>query len=416
MKIAYLIGSFPALSETFILNQITGMIDRGHEIQIFSLHRPIEKIIHPDVEKYGLLEKTTYLPQGANNRWIRRIQGALLLPWFCWHNPRLLNYFLSWHLSKGFLDIAICAMARYYRNPGTFDVTHAQFGHLGAKLSRLKIAGIIRGPLVTSFRGGDTSIVLRQNPDRYVELYHVGDLFLPVCEFLSNLHLRHGCDRSKIEVLHSGVDTEKHTYSERLYQRNGITRIAWVGRHVEKKGVRYLLEVVRLLEQSGVRVALELIGDGPLRGEMEGWVTDHGLGHAVVFRGWQTKDEVIDILGTCHIFVCPSVVAADGNTEGIPNALKEAMAQGIPVVATDTGGVRELIEDGVTGLLVPQKDSKALEEKITYLIDNPHLQAKLAPAARERIEQEFDIEKLNERLARLYEKLISDVRSKDTCS
>lgn len=410
MKIAYLIGLFPAISETFILNQIIGMIDLGHDVQIFSLNRPKETINHPDVEKYELLKKTIYLPKCSNNRWMRRIQGALLIPWFCMCNPRLLKYFNTLDQVKGFLDIPICAMARYYRDQKSYDVTHAQFGHLGVRLARLKMANVICGPLVTSFRGGDTTILLPKNPNYYDRLFECGDLFMAVSNFIRHRLINYGCPKERVIIHHSGIDLESMSYRKNGSAVDRPVRLLCIARLVEVKGVEYLIEAVNKLLQEKYDIILDILGDGPLMSIYHEKIKSLGIEHQIVLHGYCDKQKVLRYLYNAHMLVAPSIIGSDNAEEGMPNSIKEAIATGIPVIATNTGGIPELIVDGVTGFLVPQKDAKALAEKIVYLVDNYDLGLKLAKVARGKIEKEFDLSKLNSQLVGAYINLIANSR------
>ena len=121
--------------------------------------------------------------------------------------------------------------------------------------------------------------------------------------------------------------------------------------------------------------------------------------------GWQENQVVRDLLATTHVFLTPSVTASNGETEGIPNAVKEAMAVGVPVVSTFHGGIPELVEDGVSGPLVAERDAQGLADKIAQVIDNPAACETMRVAARAHIEKEYEIEAMTDRLLHLYSNL-----------
>jgi colanic acid/amylovoran biosynthesis glycosyltransferase len=135
------------------------------------------------------------------------------------------------------------------------------------------------------------------------------------------------------------------------------------------------------------------------------------LGEQVKLVGPKSQEEVIALLQDAHLFVTPSVTAASGDQEGIPNVLKEAMAMGIPVVSTRHSGIPELVQDGVSGLLAPERDSEALAERLACLIDHPEKWAAMGRAGRQHVESEFDSDKLNKELVDLYLQVISNDRS-----
>jgi len=118
--------------------------------------------------------------------------------------------------------------------------------------------------------------------------------------------------------------------------------------------------------------------------------------------GWKNHDEIIQLLDETHILVAPSITAKSGDQEGIPNVVKEAMAMGIPVVSTLHGGIPELVDDGVSGFLVPECDADAIAESLRYLIDHPDKWNEMGYAGRKHIEADFDIESLNDQLVALY--------------
>jgi colanic acid/amylovoran biosynthesis glycosyltransferase len=126
--------------------------------------------------------------------------------------------------------------------------------------------------------------------------------------------------------------------------------------------------------------------------------------------GAQSHAEVMRLMEEAHILIAPSITAADGDEEGIPNTVKEAMALGLPVVSTTHAGIPELVEDGVSGFLVPERDSAALGERLAQLVDRPETWAALGRAGRQRIERHFDIDRLNDELLVLYEGIAAEAR------
>lgn len=402
---AFVTGVFPAISETFILGQITGLLDRGVDVRIFSYERPGSSHHHPDVARYGLLGRTTYLSRSPRRRWMRRLHGALAAPWFCLGKARFLNYLRSKDALAGFVDVPSCSLAGALRRTGPFDVVHAQFGFVGAKLARLRAAGILDCPLVTSFRGGDTTIRLSRDPEFYRHLFRWGDAFLPVSQFLRDRLESHGCPASRIIVHHSALNLDDFPFRERGVPTGGAIRLLCIARLVEVKGVRYAIEAVRLLRDRGVDVGLRVLGDGPLRAECESLISIAGLEDRIVLEGDCVKTRVRELLDHSHILVCPSIVGSDGAQEGMPNAVKEAMACGLPVVAANTGGVPELIEDGATGTLVPEKDPKAIASAVERVVRSPEAWSSLCRNARRVIEEGFDVRRLNDRLIGLYRDL-----------
>ncbi|MBN1972656.1 MAG: glycosyltransferase [Sedimentisphaerales bacterium] len=415
MKIAFILKIFPSISETFTLNQITGLIDKGHDVRIFAVKRGDMEVMHPEVEKYHLFEKTVFLPKEIKNKWLCRLKQLLLFPGICIRNPRLLNYCKSLNSMKIFLWPLECTLARYYDKYGTFDITHAQFGDVAVdpNLVRLKKTGVLSGPLVVFFRGHDAYIYLRTWPKYYDDLFQNADKFLTVSEAIKQLLLEHGAPEDKVSVHHSGICLDEFPFSTRELPLTGPVRLLCAARFVEYKGINYLLDAVSRLHRSGFNIQLDVIGDGPLKHNYQEQIESLGIDRIVQLHGSLIRSNVLQFLQKAHILIHPSIRAANNEEEGIPNILKEAMASGLPVIATKTGGIPEIVEDGVTGFLVPQKDVEALVEKIIYLIEHPQIWAGIARAGRARIESEYDSDKLNEQLIELYRQLLKKIITKN---
>ncbi len=126
----------------------------------------------------------------------------------------------------------------------------------------------------------------------------------------------------------------------------------------------------------------------------------------VKLHGWKNQKEIIEILDVCHIFIAPSVTGVDGNQDAPVNTLKEAMAMGLPVISTFHGGIPELVEDGKSGFLVPEKDADAIASKLTYLLEHPETWKQMGKIGRSRVEEKYDMNKLNDELVEVYQKVV----------
>jgi len=406
MKIAFLVEKFPLLSETFILNQITGLLDAGEELDIYAWRTGQSEIAHSDVARYGLLERTRYLkpPAGRLNRVARTT--ALLAGGQAWRRPSLFRAAAKPRAGGGpTTRLAwLYAGARFLtREP--YEVVHCQFGQLGLKALRLREMGVARGRLVVSFRGFD--LTANGASESYERLFREGDLFLPVCERFRQKLIALGCEESKIQVLRSGLALSNFEFTPRRRGTDEPTKLLTIARLVEKKGVAYGIEAVARLKASGHRVRYTIVGDGPLRKDLEQRIQRLGLFEEVRLVGAQNHDDVLSMLQDAHILLAPSVTASTGDQEGIPNALKEAMAMGLPVLSTVHSGIPELVEDGVSGFLVPERDVEALADRLACLLDHPELWPEMGRAGRTRVEAEYDIRKLNDQLLAHYRGLAS---------
>ncbi len=405
MRIAFFVDAFPVVSETFILNQITGLMDRGHTVDIFARHRRRGHSVHDDISRYRLLDRTHDL-DGSRSRPQRWLTGLRLLLAMRWLTPNGLGLLAKVVRHRGntppFNTLGVLKIASQERSEGAYDVIHCQYGTLGRPLLHLKNIGLIHGRLVTSFRGHDVTQHEKIEPNYYTELFREGDLFLPVSLSLESRLLALGAPRDRTFVHHSGIDCARFPFHERVRAPSEALVVLTIARLVEMKGVAYGIEAVATLLRSGVSVVYHIVGDGPLRQQLTDLIQERGASAHIHLHGAKPNEAVIEFLAGAHVLLAPSVTATNGETEGIPNAVKEAMATGLPVVATRHSGIPELVEDGVSGFLVDERNAAALAERLSYLAVHPETWGAMGRAGRAMIEAQFDRHALNDELVRLY--------------
>jgi colanic acid/amylovoran biosynthesis glycosyltransferase len=261
-------------------------------------------------------------------------------------------------------------------------VLHAHFGRGGALA--LPIARALDIPLVVTFHGGDASkdkhYKFRPLPTifqrRLAALKREARAIICVSDYVRDVLLRRGFPAEKLHVLRYGVEIET---AEPIAEPASDAEILFAGRFVEKKGIRYLIEAARLWQERGIGRPLALIGDGPLEPELKRQAA--GLDH-VHFLGWQSNAETRRRMGRAFAVCVPSVVAAAGDAEGLPNVVLEALAAGVPVIGTDEGGIVEAVEHDRTGLLVAPGDAGAIADAVVLLDEQPAIRHRLALAAR----------------------------------
>lgn len=410
MRIAVIVCQFPVLSETFILNQITGLIDRGHEVDIYADAWGDRSKIHPDVEKYRLLERTYLLTEVPTNPVWRLLKGVGLLlanfhkaPWFL---LRSLNVF-KYGLQAAGLWLMYSAISLI--NQPTYDIIHCQFGTQGYR--GMFFRNVLQPPpkLIVMFRGHDISRYVAEQGDRvYDELFKAADFFLVNCEFFRQRVIQLGCEPDRIAVHLSGLDCSKFTFTPRQLELGSPVRIATTGRLVEKKGIEYAIRAIAQQAKTHPNIEYQIIGDGPLKNSLQSLIQELNATSFIQLLGWKTEQEIIQLLEKAHLFIAPSVTAQDGNQDAPINVLKEAMAMGLPVISTLHGGIPELVEDDISGFLVPERDVDALSEKLGYLIEHPERWAEMGRAGRAFVEQHYDIHGLNDRLVQRYEQLLGE--------
>ncbi|MEX2531229.1 MAG: glycosyltransferase [Gemmatimonadota bacterium] len=417
MKIAFIVSQFPAVSETFILSQITGLFDRGAEIDILARTELPQPVEHPAVTAYGLRGRTRYADGPPDGRWGPRLKMVGMLgsaPFRVPLNGTSVQRLFRHGLSDARRTIGFTSSTRQI---GSYDVIHCHFGPMGKWGMSLRSMGLLKGRLVTTFHGYDMCRPFREEgPHVYDRLFEEGDLFLPISEYWRDRLIAHGCPPEQTFVHHMGVDCEAFDFRPRAIEPTEPVRILSVSRLAEKKGLEYAIRavaaVIKDLERDGSGIGpgtsgieYTVVGSGPRGAELEQLTHDLGISESVQFLGSRPRNEVADLMGRAHIFLAPSVTAEDGNKEGIPVALMEAMATGLPVVSSEHSGIPELVENGVTGLLAEERDVDGLEDRIHRLVADPTLYRRLAEAGRRRVETEFNTERLNDQLLGFFETL-----------
>ena len=268
-------------------------------------------------------------------------------------------------------------------------LVHAHFGRGGA--FALPIARALGVPLVVTFHGADATkethyrkrLVPRIYGRRLAALQREAALFVCVSGFVRDRLLERGFPPDKLEVIHQGVAIERRMEPGAAAD----PYVLFVGRFVEKKGAADLIEAMRLLGSRRGATRLMLIGDGPLAGALRQRAT--GLDW-ISFPGWLPNAEVRRLMRGAIAVCVPSVTAPDGDSEGLPTVIFEAMAEGTPVVATRHAGIAEAVEHGRTGLLVPPGDPRSLADALANLIANPERRRALGAAARLVASERFD--------------------------
>ena len=170
----------------------------------------------------------------------------------------------------------------------------------------------------------------------------------------------------------------------------------------------FAIEAVSRLLSKGEKIEYTVVGDGMLRENLQQLIEGMGIERQVKLLGWKTHEDVKMLLEESHVLVAPSLTSESGDQEGIPNAIKEAMASGLPVISTFHSGIPELVTDGVSGLLVPERDAGSLADALAYLISHPDLCKEMGQAGRSQVEQKFDSDSLNKKLEELYLDLMQE--------
>lgn len=408
MRIAFVIKTFPELSETFILNQITGLIDRGHEVDIFAGQRGDAGEMQPDIRRYRLMERTRFTVPHAKSRLKRSVGALKLAVSHVPENPRAvlgsLNVLAYGRRAASFRLLHEIVPFLPRRD---YDIIQCHYGMLGTHAALMKKVGVLTGRIVVMFHGFDIRQGREQGPGMYREIMGRDIHVLSISSYNRANLLEFGFPPDNIVNHPVGIDMKRFPFRRPRQQPSGgsgreCVKILTVGRLVREKGLEYGLQAIAevLARDPSRRVQYTIVGDGEQRDELQELAAALKLGGVVTFAGGQDQRHVRRELQRADLFLLPS------RNEALPVCLMEAQASGLPVVATSVGSVHEIVRDGHSGFLVPPGDAIALADRLAYLIDNPQVWRGMGQAGREHVEARYDVNRLNDRLIRIYEAIL----------
>ncbi|HHT9114695.1 MAG TPA: glycosyltransferase [Candidatus Wunengus sp. YC65] len=287
-------------------------------------------------------------------------------------------------------------------------LVHAHFGPQGVAMIPIKRR--LKLPLITTFYGFDLTQLPRENMwnKAYQRLFKEGDLFLVEGNNMKQSLMEIGCPGEKIVIQHIGVNTEKINFKERSFPSDWKIVILCCGRFVEKKGLIYALQALKLLISKNPQIEFRIIGDGVLRNSIGSFIKENNLSPYVYLLGYQPHRVFVEELKKAHIYIQPSVTAQNGDSEGgAPTTLLEAQAAGVPVLSTYHADIPEIVVNGKSGFLVPERDARALAERLEYLIDHPEEWSTMGREGRRHVEMNYNICKETENLENIYDSLIT---------
>jgi colanic acid/amylovoran biosynthesis glycosyltransferase len=386
MRILIVTSCFPVLSETFVLEQARSLREAGAMVEVLSLFAGDSDMLRKIAPEFTVhaARPTTVSSAGK--------AGALL---------RFL--FRGLCSSYGRCALATAAMAAYRRLPGTAlniallfnqqyrresDLILAHFGQVGVAAEYLRSAGLMSGRLGTVFHGFDMSVdsIVAAYLPHYRRLFSSGDVFMPVSQFFARKLASWGCDLQKIYVCRMGVDPREFRYSE-CAPETDVLKVLTVGRLTEKKGIEYAIRAMALSPKS---VQLTIVGSGVLEGVLRILAEELDVASRVVFLGAQSHAEVNALLRSSDVFLLPSITARNGDMEGIPVALMEAMASGVVTISTKHSGIPELIKDMQSGFIVEERDHIALADVIRRIASGTVDLATIKQNARRTVVRHFN--------------------------
>ena len=394
LRIAYMTGVYPRATDTFIQREVAALRQQGVHVETFSLRPPADKEItgpEQQSERQG-----TYYVQPPRPLTILKAHLAMLLA-----SPR--RYFSA------------LRTALFVRAPGLKSLVWqvAYFVEAGVVAHRMRRAGLVHlhnhfsnsscsVSILVAEMGGFTFSFTMHGPSEFFEP-HYWRIDEKLRRALFVACISHFCRSQamvfapqekwdKLHIVHCGVNPADFTPVTHTGQGSNLL---FVGRLAGVKGLPVLLEAVAALRKDRPDVRLTLAGDGPDRESLVLLARRLGIEQNVAFLGYQSQRQVRELLGRTDAFVMASFA------EGVPVVLMEAMAAGVPVVATRIAGIPELVEDGVSGFLVPPGDAQALAEKVDLLLRDPVVRTSMGARGREKVEREFNLAREADKLCRI---------------
>lgn len=394
-RLAYLTSLYPAASHTFILREVTALRELGFDVETCSIRPPAPAHLIGPEEEVAVASTFHVVPSGRNPVTMLRALGlALRTP-----GRLLATLALAWrtappgaagNLKQAFYLAEALVLARHLRALG-IDHLHNHFADSSANVAMLTSA--LSGIPYSYTLHGPAEIYesekwrFREKTARAVFVACISHFARSQAMYFSDPAHWH-----KLRIVHCGVIPERYNRPEP--SRGNGTRLVFVGRLTAIKGLRVLMEAFARARARRPDLHLTLVGDGEDREHLECLAAP--MGEAVTFTGYRSQEGVADALAKADVFVLPSFA------EGLPVVLMEAMAAGKPVIATQLAGVGELVEEGVSGFLVPAGDAESLAERIVRIAGDPALREKMGAAGQARVRDEFDVRKEAARIGSLF--------------
>jgi colanic acid/amylovoran biosynthesis glycosyltransferase len=394
--VGYVLRKFPVLSETFILNEILALESRGVEVHIFTLAPSRDPRFHEGVGRLkatihhvpGISDIGTLIKHGRRqaSRSPQRYQRQLLRVLGTGRLKLLWRFLQAAYVADRARSTGVGHLHAHFANHPT-TVAHQASKLLGIPFSFTAHAYDV-------YRDADLRVIARKMSDACftvtISEYNAG--------FLRSLANGHS---PRIELIRNGIDMERFSVP-RAKPTEPFTILA-VARLVEKKGLPLLVEACRNLRDRGLSFRCEIVGNGAQKALLDQLIRQWNLADRVRLLGALAQQEIVERYQQAHLLVLPCIVGQDGNRDGLPVSIVEALACGVPVISTPVAGIPEVVRDGVNGLLVPQGDAAALTDAIHRLICERQLLNRLATAARASVLDEFDHEKTAARLHALFQ-------------
>lgn len=396
-RTGYVLKVYPRFSETFVVSELRALEATGADLEVVSLRPPTDGRFHAELAQ--VRAPVTYLThplRRAVDLWALLASARSRLPRLTDALPDLLDVPVSDAAQA--VELALLVQDR------GLDHLHAHFGSVATTVARLaaRLTGI---PYTFTAHAKDIYWEGVEGEDLRRKLRDAAATVTVSDYNLDHLRAAFGQDADRVVRVYNGLDLARFRPSD---PSDRPARIVAVGRLVEKKGFDVLVDACALLAARGRPVDAVVVGGGALEGELRARVAERALTGAVRLLGPLPQDDVRRVVADSAVLAAPCVIGADGNRDGMPTVVLEAMALGTPVVATPVTGMPEAVREGETGLLVPERDAPALADALARLLDDGALRRRLATAARTLVEAEFSSARQARQLATLFDRVRTD--------
>ena len=398
IAVGYVLKRYPRFSETFVVNEILALEKAGVQVDIFALGPVSETHFQEAISRVRApVHRIRHQFHDTELYWQLLVQARKTLPEF-----RRLAHLADEHdwvtVGQAVL-LAMQAQSKGIRH------LHAHFGTQAATVARL--AAAFAG-IHYSFTAHAKDIYHQYEEPVQLDLKIRDAAFtVTVSDYnVDYLRTHFGAPTDRTHRIYNGLDLSAFPYHPPI---NRPPHVVAVGRLVEKKGFPFLIEAIGLLRDRGIDCRCTLVGDGPLRPQLQKQIEDLGLTDRVQLAGVRPLTEVSAFLKGAAVLVAPSIISEGGDRDGLPTILVEGMALGTPCISTQVVGIPELIRDHETGLCVPPNDAKVLADAIAEMLGNPTMARLLADNARALIESEYDVHRNTARLRDLFAQSIQAV-------
>lgn len=400
MKIAYMMSRFPKITETFVLYEMVAVMKRGVPVEIYPLMREHTTVMHP--EAVPLVERANFTPHISPAIILSNLKAMVTKP-----RTYFGTLFKSLKATLGSRRFFVGILAFYPKSVYLAEeMQKAGITHIHAHFASFPAASAY---IIHQFTGIPYSFTAHGSDlhrDKHMLCKKIADskFVAAISSYNRDEMLKHckTINPDKVHVIHCGVDIEAFKANKDKLADKPLTLVCTGTLH-EVKGQIYLIEACGKLKQKGIAFECHFVGDGPDEEMLRQKVAELNIADDVIFHGRVPRSKVIEALSNADVVVTPSVPTTDGRREGIPVALMEAMAFGIPVVASDLSGIPELVDRDESGILVPPGDVNGIASALEKLANDPQLRAELGAKGRERIVNDFNLDENARILSELFE-------------